>query len=307
MTKFNLSALLIGFSILFVFGYGVAQSQSGSKPKGQKIPLKYVDIQIVPVGPVPLARFGYGQGDKKSEDDAGKKNPADDGKKNVPDVGPKGFVVLERDERETPPRSLYLKQGNGYYVIPCHQNSIGAPVRVPLTDAAMVFYKRQQSENGTVSYVEYAKSVWKPGQDRILFTLTKKLNNKYWNEAVLRSYSLSSSVAKNNPLVVVNAGRERQIGILMEGKPQILVPHKRVLLGSNLKKNQLKLKLGVLLEGNKFHAPMNVSLPRRENEQMLLLAYPCTYKESFRGIKIAKGRLTWERARKARFVPIRRN
>ena len=275
-----------------------AQSDSAAKPK---MAVQYVDIHVVPVGPVPLARFGFSKGDDESKSDSSELEDPSENKK-IPSSGPKGFVVLERDARETPPRALYLKQGNGYFELPCHQNSIASPVRVPLTQPEMVFYKRVRSEDGNISYTEYAQATWKPGQKRLLLTLTKNLKDKYWTDAVLRSYNLSPSVIGDKPLIVVNTGKERQVGILMNGHPKVLSPHKKVLIDAPANKRELHFKLGVLLPNRKFHAPVNVSLPKRPNERMLILTFPCDSKESFRGIKVVKGRLVDKQFRKARFI-----
>lgn len=273
-----------------------AQEQPGKNPK---MPVQFVDIHVVPVGPVPLARFGYSKEKDESESDNGPQS-AEDAK--VPSSGPKGFVVLERDPRETPPRALYLKQGNGYFEIPCHQNSIASPVRVPLTQPEMVFYKRDRSAGGSVSYTEYGKATWRPGQKRLLLTLTKNLKDKYWTDAVIRSYNISQSVVRDKSLIVVNTGKERQVGILMDGHPKVLSPHKKVMVGTARNTPGFQLKLGVLLENNKFHAPINISLPKRSDEQTLILTFPCHSKESFRGIKVVKGRLIKNYFRKARFI-----
>lgn len=120
----------------------IKQGADNANKKKEAIPLQYVDVNVIPVGPVPLAQFGIQKSDNakgKGQDEfnaaEGKGNaPKGQKKSSKPGGGPKGFIVLDRDPREVPPRAPHLKQGKNYVVIPCIQNSVGAPMRVPLTE-----------------------------------------------------------------------------------------------------------------------------------------------------------------------------
>lgn len=302
----SLALVLMGVSMAWAQTSDV--SEEGAVPsEAKKKELPFVDLYVVPIGPVPLARFGQvkekpvqkkekgsAPGVEGSESSDGGKTP--EGEKAVPVAGPKGFVVLQRDAREYPPKALYLKQGDKYAVLPCPQNSIGSPIRVPLKGENLVFYTRKMGSEGKFIYEQYHRHRWNPGQKRLLVTITKPLKSKYWTKPQINTYDVSPEKIKGKSLVVVNAGREREVGMLIGGEAKRLKPYGKASMNSGDKVSQLKL--GVLTKSNKLHAPQHISIPNRPNEQMLILAFPCSTQESFRGIKMIRGRIIPNQFRK---------
>lgn len=296
------------FALLAGTGVGWCQSPEASEaekpPVGEKKKeLPFVDIYIVPVGTEPLAQFGQIKSkpkpkkkEEKPDEGATGGGKESDQERAVP-TGPKGFVVLQRDPREYPPRALYMKHGDQYVILPCAQNSIGTPIRVPLKSSNLVFYDRKMGSEGKYIYKKYHSHRWTPAQKRLLITITKPLKSKYWTKPQIKTYDISPNRLKGKSLVMVNAGEERVIGLVVNGKARRLKPFGKSTIDSS--KGDIELKVGVLTKSNKLHAPQRVSVPNRPNEQMLILAFPCSSMESFRGMKTIRGRIIQDRHRKA--------
>jgi len=298
------------FALIGTFGVGWCQSPATTddeKPPAaeKKKELPYVDLYIVPVGPVPLAQFGTVKSKppvkKKKKEEApstdGQNGSEDPNKEKAVPAGPSGFVVLQRDPREYPPRVLYMKQGDSYVVLPCIQNSIGSPIRVSLKSQELVFYQRKVNSEGKYVYKKYHSHHWTPNQKRLLITITKPLKSKYWTRPEISTYDISPKRLKGKSTVLVNAGKERSLGFVVNGKTKMLKPHGKTTIDRS--GNTVQLKIGALTKAKKLHAPLRLSIPNRANEQMLILTFPCTSMESFRGIKTIRGRIIADRHRKA--------
>ena len=90
---------------------------------------------------------------------------------------------------------------------------------------------------------------------------------------------------------LVNAGKERMLGLMVSGHPKIVQPYERTSLGVPSDQDGIEITFGALTSKNKLHAPMKISLPNRPKEHLLILAFPCTTQESFRGVKSIRGRI----------------
>ncbi|NWK57129.1 hypothetical protein HW115_16020 [Verrucomicrobiaceae bacterium N1E253] len=310
MMKFC-AAGIVGFALLLGGGFSFGQDGEDDEERSEKRKeLPYVDVFVIPVGPVPLARFGKVKSPPKPQNgkqagDQGSSEGASpkENEKALPS-GPKGFVVLQRDASEYPPRALYLKQGDKFAVLPCAQNSIGTPVRVPLKSSNLEFYERQVNSEGKHVYKKYHSHRWNPEQKRLLVTITKPLASKYWTKPQIKIYDLSPELVKGKPLLVVNAGQERVVGLTMGGQAKRLKPFAKTSLSSD--KEVLSFKMGVLTKTNKLHAPQQLTVPNRRNEQMLILAFPCSSEESFRGLKMIRGRIMPDQYRKVDLLDTKR-
>lgn len=291
----SLHKINIFLSLVFLCGsISTAQEpdQSEGKPK-KEIP--YLDVQIVPVGNVPLARFGRNKNAKPSALPVHIKGgpgavETESPSENAPSSSSPQFSVIVQPDDERPPSRFYVKSGGIYLVVNCHQNSIGTPVRIPLTSSEVVFYKMKRNQDGTESYKKAFSYEVKPNQKRVLFTLSKPLKEKKWTKAKMKSYDLSPSKLNDVSALLINSSVERYIGGKVDKEAFALSPARVKLIRSDPDK-MLRLNLAASSNKRKWSRMQRLSLPAVKDETHVILAYSVSPKESSRGFKVTRGKL----------------
>jgi hypothetical protein len=271
----------------------LTSARSAPLPEGA-----YVDFIVIPVGPIPLAEFVM------ESQPAGEATP-DDGKGSVAPDGPgSGVRIKEIDPREVPPDAVYLKQGEDRYLrIPCHQNSVGVPVRTPVKDSELTFLLRDP--DGSESFTPLEKSIL-PGTNRvILVLLTKPLKEKDWTSPLVTLVPIPNSSAAQ--AFFANASQTQRCGVVVNNDQKLLLtPLKssawRPATGSNATLATVAMAMGQA-DGT-FNSPFfDDTLELKPGTTQLILCYDVTPQESFRGAKTITGILTANEFRPAQPWP----
>lgn len=283
-----------------------ATPESDTKEK----PQPYLDIQVVPVGSMPLARFGK----KKQRNDSSNDEQSAGRTQNTEAKGggpssPKsssGLVVINQAEDERPPNRFYIKHGDSYLLVNCQQNCIGVPIRIPLRSSVLSFYSMKRGKDGSERYKKAFTYNVQPQQKRVLITLSKPLLEKKWTNPVVRSYDLSPHTINDKPAVLINASTERYIGAQLENKQLALAPHESKVLETG-ENGAIKVRLAASSNRKKWSKPQRLHLPVTEGLTHVVLTYAVSPRESFRGFKAIRGKIREGQFRRAvRHLPKRR-
>lgn len=251
----------------------------------------YVDLIVVPVGPVPLAEFEADTPSVPTEEQA-KKAAADPSKEKAPPSGGgSGIRVKQQDPSELAPSSVFVKVGSKkYYQIPCSLNAVSSPVRTPISDSEVTLYQR--IGDGASSFKELAKvTVPQPGS-RYLILLTKPLSEKSWEDPKVTSFAFP---AKDRPqLFFVNGSQEFQCGVKVGGAVKALAPLTPLVWQSSPSQSisEVEVSLAMRTPKGQFLSPFYQSYVGLEpNRTSVYIAYGVTSVESFRGGKFATGNI----------------
>ncbi len=259
----------------------------------------YVDFVVVPIGPVALAEF---ESDPAAAA-AGGANPAGSAS---PDGPGSGVRVKETDPSEIPPSAIYLeKGGNNYHQLPCYLNSVGVPVRTPVTDSEIRFMIR--SGSSADSFIPLEKCTLPQTGGRILVLLTKPLGEKRWTSPKVTLIPLPQP--RGAGITVVNASQGAPCGLVIDGTRKTLLPPLRHQLWSPPAKAPsptvaLAMAMGTD-DGTFLPAFYDDRLPVTEPVLSLVIAYDVTPQESFRRAKYVTGILRGGEFRHAEPFPPR--
>lgn len=283
------------FLFLFALLASPASAQSGEDNwQGRELP-PHIDLQIIPVGNVPLARFS-----RDAETNFG---PSDEAEAEAgDDVGAaplkSGLSAITTPENEQAPRRYYVKQGGSYYMLSCNQNSISTPVRIPVSSPQIEFYSMAQNADGERSLRKAFTHILKPGQESLLFTLTKPLKERSWENPNVTTYDLSARKLKDQSVVVINACEEAYIAGVANQNRFALKPHGISAIGLK-NAESLRLQIAGSPDKENWSETQKLSLPVMSNSVHLLLAYEVPEIRSPRGFKITRGKLAPDRFREA--------
>lgn len=267
----------------------------------------FVDLIVVPIGPVSLAEFEADAPPAPSAD-AGTAAPAA-AKPEAPDKpkspgGGSGIHVKEQDPLEIAPSAVFVKRSETeYFQIPCSQNAIGSPVRTPVKESEVVLYRRDG--NQVNSFKELAKLTISQSGERVLVVLTKPLNEKKWSDPKVSIFKLTRT--ERPQLFFVNASQETRCGVNVAGQTMGLDPLKPLAwqCPPNAEAAGVDVALAMSSSEGGF-LPMfyqsNVEL--KPHGTTLFIPYGVTAQESFRGGKFATGTFSDEDFRAASPIKI---
>lgn len=266
----------------------------------------YVDLVVVPVGPVVLAEFeadtpppaATTTETPKPGTPAPKKLDAPGGS-----GGGSGVRVKQQDPAEIAPASVFIKASSSkYYQVPCSLNAVGSPVRAPLTDSEVVLYQRIGA--GASSFKELGKFTVTQTGGRVLVVLTKPLKEKRWDNPTLTAMSLPKK--SRAQLFFVNGSQELQCGVKVATAVKALEPLKPLAWESTEAAKGVDVSLAMRDLKGTFMPPFyqsNVEL--KPNTTSVFIPYGVSAEESFRGGKFATGILENEVFRPASVYEIK--
>lgn len=254
----------------------------------------YVDLIVVPVGPVPLAEF---EADHQPAPPADGKKPAESsGAESSGNRGPggggSGVRVKEQNPEEIPPRAVYLAAAKGNHLqIPCYFNAVTTPVRVPVSDSTLVFSLRGSGASAALSALPPV-TLTTPGR-RVLMLLTKPLSDKRWTRPQITLIPLPDASAAR--LVVVNACTALHCGAVLNTTAKYLLPplrHQSWSPAPEVAAQPAEVALAMVGADRAFQPPFyQDNLPLSADATTLLIAYEVTPQESFRLGKYILGTL----------------
>lgn len=278
------------FLFLFALFASPASAQSGEDNwQGRELP-PHIDLQIIPVGNVPLARFGI-------DPEASLEASGEEEGEQAPQAKT-GISVITPPENEQAPSRYYVKQGGSYYMLSCNQNSISTPVRIPVSSPQIEFYSMAQNADGERSLRKAFTHILKPGQESLLFTLTKPLKERSWENPNVTTYDLSARKLKDQSVVVINACEEAYIAGVANQNRFALKPHGISAIGLK-NAESLRLQIAGSPDKENWSETQKLSLTVMSNSVHLLLAYEVPRIESPRGFKVTRGKLVPDRFREA--------
>lgn len=248
----------------------------------------YVDLIVVPIGPVALAEFEADAPPAAPEKDAAKAGADPGNEKAPPAGGGSGIRVKQQNPDEIAPASVFIKLGSSkFFQIPCSQNSITSPIRTPIADSEITLLVREG--DGGTSFTELGKiKVTRPGE-RILVLLSKPFTEKKWNKPTVSFFPMP---AKAQPqLMFVNGSEELRCGVKVADGGKALDPLKQLIWESPVSSSTgVDVSLAMCTRKGEFLPPFyqsNVEL--NANTVSLFIPYGVSTVESFRGGKFATG------------------
>lgn len=262
----------------------------------------YVDLIVVPIGPVALAEFEADTppvpATGATATTAGK--PTDPQKPQGPSGGGgSGVRVKAQDPAEIAPSAVFVKRSETeYFQIPCSQNAVGSPVRTPVKESEVVLYRRDG--NQVNSFKEVAKLTIAQTGERVLVVLTKPLNEKKWNDPKASIFKLGRT--ERPQLFFVNASQESKCGVNVAGQTMALDPLKPLAWQCPPNAEAAGVDVALAMSSAQGgYLPMfyqsNVEL--KPHGTTLFIPYGVTAQESFRGGKFATGTFSDEDFRAA--------
>lgn len=300
--KTSITFSLVATSVLAT---GTLCAQTGTEEK----PAPLLDVQIVPVGPVPIAVFeNVRVAPKKSnqpapENGAPGAEPQQEETKAAPshDIG---LQMVVAPEDETPPTAYYVKLGEEYQVVNCNLNSLGTPIRIQLSEPNIAFYSMKRDKEGKEVFKKEFTYEYKPGQDRLLVTLSKPLKSKKWDKPRVDFFDTSDKNLSQSSALMINIGSERVIGGIINKEKFNLRPYSHLSIPNSGDKG-LKFELAASPDGRTWGKTERFSVaPGGQTFTNLLLTYPVTDQESFRGFKTTRGKIEHGKFKKApKYIP----
>lgn len=277
--------------VLIVAGCTHVFSQGNNSDSTKNLP--YLDIQIIPVGSVPIARFGRTTNSNANKDGGNQENES----KVSPDKQKSGLTVITLPEDERPPRQLYVKRGNSYYTLNCQQNSIGTPYRIHYNTPEIVFYRRVGADSGRGTLKRAFSYTIKPKQKRILITLSKPSTEKKWTDPEVNTYNLSKVGKSKTSAVVINASSSQYLGLKVGKASSILAPQGISLAPVNAAK-ATSLKFASSLDQKKWSTFQQVTVPTTPATTNIVISFSVPKQESLREFKLIRGKIKQDSYRK---------
>jgi hypothetical protein len=239
-----------------------------------------VDFVVVPVGPVALAEF-----EQAAPPPAAPAKPGAD--PSSPPAGQgSGVRVKEADPSEVPPNAVYLKSGDALYQIPCFQNAVGTPVRVPVTDTELVFQTRSAGEE----FTSLEKCQLPENAGCVLVLLTKPLAEKKWTRPTVTAIGIPRHAGPQ--ILVANASSAATCGAVINQDTKILLPPlKRHVWrpAATHATPRAAVALAMQHDGRFLPSLHDDHLTLAKGATSILIAYEVTAQESFRRGKYAMG------------------
>ncbi len=263
----------------------------GQRPEDKEY---FLNVNFVPLGPVPLARFSTSKksaGSIEEEVESSSADAAKNGKKESagPPVQGGQTVVLEEPKDQKPPTAIYYKVGREYIRLNCNLNALGKPTRIPVKSAVLKFYTRgENNADGKPTYKLLHSHDWTENQEDVLFTLTKPLSTKKWTRPAVKTYDLSTRKLGTNQFVVLNANQEESIKLATKKGSKNLAPHGIIPLSGD---KLIGLELTAIHKG-KAMKPYIRYFQVKPSQLKLLLVYPVTHAEDYHRIKFVQGNMT---------------
>ncbi|MEI7908957.1 MAG: hypothetical protein WCK77_04915 [Verrucomicrobiota bacterium] len=253
----------------------------------------YVDLIVVPVGPVPLATFERAD-PAAATAAATAPTAAAPGKPGSPAPPPAasggGVRVKDVSLAEIPPRAVFVKKTSGkYYQVSCFLNAVGIPVRVPVHDSDLTLYVR--SVEGGDAFTELGKFKLTQPNPRLLVLLTKKREEKKWTQPTLTVIPVP--MAGPPAILFINGSESVGCGISVDGKVLALAALKHRLWQAAADAPPPEVMLAMAdNEGQSLPPFFNNSLPLEADTSRIIISYDVTPQESFRGGKYAMGEVS---------------
>ncbi len=248
----------------------------------------YVDLVVVPVGPVALAEFEADTPPPATTEPAkpgtpGAKKPEAPGGSG----GGSGVRVKQQNPAEIAPASVFVKLSSSkYYQVPCSLNAVSSPVRTPVSDSQVVLYQRVG--DGGSSFRELGKFAVTQTGARMLVVLSKPQKEKRWDNPTLTALPLPK---KSHPqLFFVNGSQELQCGVKVATAVKSVEPLKPLVWESAEAAKGVDVSLAMRDLKGTFMPPFfqsNVEL--KPNTTSVFISYGVSAEESFRGGKFATG------------------
>lgn len=260
----------------------------------------YVDLIVVPVGPVALAEFESDPGTPAvaTNTPAGGK-PS--GNKPAPAPGGgSGVRVKQQDPSTLPPAAVFIRHGNSkVYQVPCSLNAVGSPVRTPIADSVVTLLQRDGAT--ATSFKELGKFTVTQAGGRVLVVLSKPHKETRWDKPTVSSYPVPAKPAPQ--LVFVNGSQEMQCGVKVAAAVKALEPLKPLVWAGAPDPRGIDVSLAMRDAKGAFLAPFfqsNVEL--KANHTTFFIPYSVSAEESFRGGKYATASIDNETTRPATLI-----
>ncbi len=260
----------------------------------------YIDLRVIPVGSIPLAKFGSQPPPEKPDEDLKQPPNKDPSKKTLPQKK-SGVTVINLPEDERPIGNLYIKRQGAYYAINCQQNRIGAPYRIFYDEPTIIFYKKRRSADGSESFKEVFTYVVKPSQKNILVTLSKPLDEKKWTDPIVKTYNLTHLKNNHIPLTIVNTSSRYNLGLKLNNKSSVIKPYGVSSPRSGSSKH-FTMQIAASPDLKRWSKLQRLTLQNSESMSNLVITYEVWRKESPRGFKIIRGKIKHGKFRKPRKV-----
>lgn len=270
---------------------------SGAQPLPEG---SFVDLLVIPVGPVALAEFERDNGAGAASEGGGTPEKAS----GRPGGGGSGVRVKEQDPAEIPPRAVFLKKGeNEHYRIPCFFNAVTTPVRVPVMDTEVVFRLLAPGSSDSFTDLETCR-IASAGQ-RLVVLLTKPLSEKKWTRPKVTLVPAAGGEAPQ--LLLANASQSLSCGAVLDRTQKILLPplgHQVWQPAADADGKPVAVALAMADSDQRFQAPFyNDNIVLRKASTTVLVCYDVTPQESFRRGKYALGRFAPGEFRPATIYP----
>jgi len=260
----------------------------------------FLNVNVVPLGPVPLAKFTTSKksASKVKEDSEDTAKEKEGGKSSAPTQGGQ-IIVVETPKDERPPEAIYYKLGSDYIRLSCNLNAVGKPTRLPVKAKVLKFYTRgENNADGKPTYKFLFDHEWSPEQESMLFTLTKPLKTLKWKNPEVKKYDTSPSNLRNSKFLLINASQNSTVKIATKEGSKNIAPH-----GASLHTGDKVVALTLAaVEGNTTLPPYKRYFPVKNGQLSLLIVYPVTPAEDYHRIKFVQSRITEGSYKKAVIV-----